>query len=122
MKCAFCGAEMPANETRCPACGATTVTPVPPVAPAAPAAPAAAPQPVKLLGPWAYFGLQLLFSIPLVGFILLIVFSLDNSNLNRRNFARSYWCSLIVGLVLALLVVILLVVTGAGATILSELS
>jgi hypothetical protein len=45
------------------------------------------------IGAWGYFGYQLLFSIPVVGFILLIVFSLSDSNINRRNFARSYFCS-----------------------------
>ena len=78
------------------------------------------PQP-KLLGPWAYFGLQILFSIPLVGFICLIVFSLDDSNLNRRNFARSYWCGLIISLVLIIAIVVLILATGAGAAIVSAL-
>lgn len=44
------------------------------------------------LSPWAYFGLQILFSIPIVGFIFLIIFSISSSNINRRNFARSFWC------------------------------
>jgi uncharacterized integral membrane protein len=87
---------------------------------AAPSATPAAPEP-KLLGPWAYFGLQILFSIPIVGFILLIVFSLDNSNLNRRNYARSYWCSLIVGLAVAVVLGLLLGVSGVGEAIISEL-
>ena len=64
------------------------------------------------MGPWAYVGWQLLFSIPLVGFILLIVFSFDNSNLNRRNFARSYWCGLLVALGLAVVLGILAAVIG----------
>ena len=52
------------------------------------------PEKFKPISPWAYFGLQLLFSIPLIGFIFLIVFSCSNENINRRNFARSYWCVL----------------------------
>lgn len=59
------------------------------------------------LSPWAYFGLQILFSIPVVGFVFLIVFSCNGSNINRRNFARSYWCAL---LIVAVIVVIALVV------------
>ena len=61
------------------------------------------PEQFRPLSPWAYFGYTLLFSIPLVGFILLIVFSVSNENINRRNFARSYWCVLVVGLIIALI-------------------
>lgn len=78
----------------------------------APAAPAKPEQ--KLMGPWAYIGWNILFSIPLVGFILLIVFSFDNSNLNLRNYARSYWCALLLVLILVILIVVLLVVAGVS--------
>lgn len=91
----------------------------PPVQPQPQVVVAPAPQ-QKLLGPWAYFGLQLLFSIPLVGFILLIVFSLDDNNLNRRNFARSYWCSLIVGFALFALILVLIFAFG-GTDLLEEI-
>jgi ABC-type Fe3+ transport system permease subunit len=80
---------------------------------------APAPQ-QKLLGPWAYFGLQLLFSIPLVGFILLSVFSLDDNNQNRRNFARCYWCSLIVGVALVVITVVLILLLG-GTDLIEEI-
>ena len=53
---------------------------------------------------WGYFGYQLLFAIPIVGFICLIVFSLSNSNINRRNYARSYFCIVIIALVVGLVV------------------
>lgn len=66
---------------------------------------------------WGYFGWQLLFSIPCVGFILLIVFALGGtSNINLKNFARSYFCYFII---IAILVVILML-TGVGAGILSS--
>ena len=131
MKCPICGSEIPANSKFCTVCGTPVTPPAPPAPPAPPVQPVSMPAPpvvppvaapeTKLLGPWAYFGLQLLFSIPLVGFILLIVFSVDNSNLNRRNFARSYWCSLIVAVVIVLALAVLLIATGAGAALLSEL-
>ena len=64
------------------------------------------------LSPWAYFGYSLLFCIPLAGFVLLIVFSLSDQNINRRNFARSHWC----GLLIALIVIALaLAFGGLGA-------
>ena len=55
------------------------------------------------LGAWAYFGLSLLFSVPLVGFIFMIVFACDDSAINRRNFARSYLirlCFVVLGLLI----------------------
>lgn len=58
------------------------------------------------LSPWAYFGYSILFNIPVIGFILLIVFSLDNSNINRRNYARSYWCWFIIFIILVMILII----------------
>ncbi len=44
------------------------------------------------LSPWAYFGYTILFAIPVIGWIFLIVFTFSDRNINRRSFARSYWC------------------------------
>lgn len=134
MKCVACGAELAEEVKFCTLCGAPVETPAPaqkepPVAPP-PVTPIptyvspAPPVPVnqnRPLSPWAYYGLQLLFSIPLVGFICLIIFSFDNGNINRRNFARSYWCGLIVSVAVIVLLIVLLVATGAGAALLSEI-
>lgn len=64
------------------------------------------------LSPWAYFGYNLLFAIPIVGFILLIVFSCSSDNINRRNYARSFWCSLILAVVIVVIVLIIVAATG----------
>ena len=69
------------------------------------------PNEYRVLSPWAYFGYSILFAIPLIGFILAIVFAFDNSNLNRRNFARSYFCGLLIAVILIVLFVVLV---GAG--------
>lgn len=69
------------------------------------------PDQYKPIGMWGYFGYQILFAIPVVGFIFLIVFSLSNQNINRRNFARSYFCVLVIALVI---VIIALVTGGIG--------
>lgn len=69
------------------------------------------PQQFKPLSPWAYFGYSILFSIPVVGFILLIVFSFNDDSINRRNFARSYWCVYII------IAVLLLICIGSGISI-----
>lgn len=69
------------------------------------------PEEYRPISMWGYFGYEILFSIPCVGFILLLVFSFGGAkNVNLRNFARSYFCFLI------LLVVLILICTIAGAT------
>lgn len=68
------------------------------------------PEEYRPISMWGYFGYELLFSIPCVGFILLLVFSLGGaSNINLRNFARSYFCFIIV---MAVLVALLAMSTG----------
>ena len=69
------------------------------------------------LSAWAYFGYSLLFSIPLVGLILLIVFSFDDDRIVRRNFARSYFC----GLILVAVLVGLGILTGGATALLGLL-
>ena len=59
------------------------------------------------LGAWGYVGYSLLFSIPIVGFICLLVFSFNDSNLNRRSYARSYWCALLLAFIIAIALVVI---------------
>ena len=73
------------------------------------------PDHLKPIGAWAYFGLQLLFAIPIVGFVFLIVFSFSRGNLNRRSFARAYWCSALVGIAVVVMLLIFIAVLGFGA-------
>lgn len=54
------------------------------------------------LSPWAYWGLSLLYAIPVIGLIFVIIFSFGSSNINRRNFTRSYWCWILLVLILVL--------------------
>lgn len=69
------------------------------------------PEEYKPITMWGYLGYQILFSIPIVGFILLIVFSFGGtSNVNLKNFARSYFCIFIIAFVLCLI----LILTGVG--------
>ena len=113
MNCTNCGTPLVPDAKFCPSCGAMITEPTaepvvePVVAPVAPIAAepitmpapetakpmteADQPEEYRPLGPWSYFWLQILFGIPLIGFIFLIIFSFKRSNINRRNFARSYW-------------------------------
>lgn len=55
------------------------------------------PEEYKPISMWGYFGYQLLFSIPCVGIICLLIFSLGGTkNINLKNYARSYFCYIIV--------------------------
>jgi len=72
------------------------------------------PPQYKPLSPWAYFGYNLLFAIPLVGFILLIVFAFSDENINRKNYARSFFCSMLVGLILAIIIIAIIVALGVA--------
>lgn len=50
---------------------------------------------------WWYFGYEILFSIPIIGLIVLIIFSVGGTNNhNLKNYARSKFCLLLVALAL----------------------
>ena len=57
------------------------------------------------LSAWEYFGLTIVFNIPILGFIILIIMALGSSNINRRNFARSFFC---IYIVIAILIILFL--------------
>ena len=59
------------------------------------------------LGAWAYFWLSVLFSVPVVGFVFMIVFSCNGNHINRRNFARSYLIRLIFAVLIGAVTVLL---------------
>ena len=107
MNCPNCGAPLGENERFCTACGTQKAS-----APAQkPLTKEDLPDRFRILSPWAYFGLQVLYSVPVVGFIFLLIHTFSSGNLNRRSFARSYWCSL---LLVAVLVVIFLIIAATG--------
>lgn len=73
------------------------------------------PEEYKPISMWGYFGYEILFSIPCVGIILLLVFSFGGTkNKNLKNFARSYFCFLIVS---AIIIGILVAALGIPASI-----
>lgn len=104
--CKNCGLLAPVGADRCPQCGA----PLPP-APAAPVP--AADQPhykdtapeVPALSEWATLAALLLFSIPVVGFILSVAWSFGFSkNPARKRLAQAWLIrTLVVAVVAALL-------------------
>ena len=75
------------------------------------------PEQYRPLSMWGYFGLQILFAVPIVGFIFLIIFSISGANINRRNFARSYFCVLIIALVIVGVFVAIAFALGGTAVV-----
>ncbi|MEF2640890.1 MAG: ABC transporter permease [Clostridia bacterium] len=78
------------------------------------------PNEYRPLSAWAYFGYNILFAIPLVGFIMLIVFAFDSSNINRRNYARSFFCAYLVAIIILIVVLILTLVLGISLNSISN--
>lgn len=73
------------------------------------------PEEYRPISMWGYLGYEILFSIPCVGFILLIVFSLGGTrNVNLKNFARSYFC---VFIIVAILMVLMMFLGGGMAAL-----
>jgi len=118
MICSYCGRENTPGSANCAACGSPLSQPAPVQYQPQYNMPYSAPRipdEYKPLSPWAYFGYQLLFSIPLVGFILLIIFSCGgSSNINLKNYARSYWCALLVGFIISIVFVVFALVFGVA--------
>ena len=75
------------------------------------------PEQFQPLSPWAYVGYSILFAIPLIGLIMLIVFSFSDKNINRRSFARSFFCWLIISIIVG----VILAISGVGAGLISYL-
>ena len=125
MLCKNCNTQIEDNTRFCHACGADATADNQPVV-----SPVSIPeQPVRIqitvddlpehlrpLSPWSYFGLQILYTVPIVGFIFLIIFSFKKSNINRRNFTRSYWCGLIIAGAILAIILIFMLLLGAGAS------
>ncbi len=132
MLCNKCNAPLEDSAKFCSVCGTPVEIPEEPVvvapAPVYEATPVAEETPViteadlpeqfKPLSPWAYFALNLLYSVPVVGFIFLIIFSCKKSNINRRNYTRSFWCAYIILGGILLLALILAAAFGGAEAIL----
>lgn len=53
---------------------------------------------------WGYFGYQLIFSIPIVGLIMAIIWSFSAKNQNLKNYARSQFCWLIIYMIILVII------------------
>lgn len=63
------------------------------------------PSEYKPISMWGYFGYEILFAIPFIGWLLLLIFALGGTqNVNLKNFARSYFCLLIIIIIFLVLI------------------
>jgi len=125
MLCKNCNAQIEDDAKFCNSCGAPVVKPIIANSMEFPHTSREItaedlPEHLRPLSPWAYFGLQLLYSIPIVGFIFLIIFSFKKSNINRRNFTRSYWCAYIILAAIVFIALILVLIFGASSGVASS--
>ncbi len=74
------------------------------------------PEQYRPISAWGYVGYSLLFSIPLVGFILLIVYAASNTNINLRNYARSYFCYLLLAVILCVVGFVVMLLLGVSVS------
>ncbi len=75
----------------------------------------------KPISAWGYVGYQLLFCLPLIGIIFLLVFALGGTkNINLKNYARSFFCWLliftVISVIVGLIFIVLMVLAGGLAT------
>ena len=71
------------------------------------------PDQYRPMSSWAYFCYSVLFSIPIVGLVFLFIFAFNNKNINRRNFARSYFCIYVLALILIAIYIFYIAGTSA---------
>ena len=81
------------------------------------------PSESKPISMWGYFGYELLFGIPVIGFIILLVFAFGGSgNINVKNFARSKFCYVILLFVIFVVLTAIGMATGAAQSIADMMS
>ena len=141
MNCPNCGSQLEEGARFCLNCGASVPetykeTPAP-VYYDQPAQPAYQPNPTpyqptpnyvnnyivtgdnippqnRPLSPWAYFGLTLLYGVPIVGLVFMIIFAFNSNNINRRNFTRSFWIPVFIALIVFIIYAIICLITGVS--------
>ena len=63
------------------------------------------------IGAWHYVGLEILYSIPVIGWIFLLVHCFMPEKENRMHFARHYFARLLIALVILVIVALVLYLT-----------
>ena len=69
------------------------------------------PKSYRPISGWGYFWRAVLYAIPVIGWLFLLINAIGSKNRNGRNFARSYFCALLIAIILGAIVVVLNIVT-----------
>ena len=107
--CKECGAEIPEGVSFCNACGAPVQQQSVQTQPAVSGQPVQQPkaQPVPLMdgtvGTGYFFGMMLVYAIPIIGWIACILTALKGKQQTKKNFAKAMMIWLIIGLILSLI-------------------
>ena len=64
----------------------------------------------KPISSWGYVGLMILYTIPVLGIIMLFLHAFRPKNINVRNFARSYFIQFIIVFVMYVVLIVLALV------------
>jgi len=99
--CKECGAEIPEGVSFCNACGAS----VQQAASQSVQQPKAQPVPLMdgTVGTGYFFGMMLVYAIPIIGWIACILTALKGKQQTKKNFAKAMMIWLIIGLILSLI-------------------
>ena len=69
------------------------------------------------ISPWGYIGYMILFSIPTIGFILMLVYAFGSqTNINVKNYAKAYLLLTLIGVIIGIVIVVFTVVLGLSFT------
>jgi len=61
------------------------------------------PKAYRPLSGWGYFWRAVLFNIPVIGWICLLITAIAGKSRHGRSFARSYFCGLLLAIIVAAL-------------------
>ena len=64
------------------------------------------PKSYRPISGWGYFWRTVLYAIPVIGWLILLINAIGSKNRNGRNFARSYFCALLVAVIIAVIGVV----------------
>ena len=64
------------------------------------------PSKYRPVSAWGYYGLSLLYLIPVIGWVFFLVFTFHGGNINRRSYTRAIWCRFLVRLIILMLIAV----------------
>ena len=65
------------------------------------------PKSYRPISGWGYFWRAVFYAIPVLGWLFVLINALGAKNRNGRNFARSYFCALLIAILAAVVVAVL---------------